>query len=143
MSSNTATQLIGKDTVNNLSATFEVPDQVTLYAAGLDATDVVQIEMVQINNAGPTDPCGCPPPGAVVLPGVLDAMTLKCCGVPIQITRDQPFVIVDAPQDQLLRVRLIQADPNQPVDTQRVWLRPTKTRNVNDRLRGCPCGSDQ
>lgn len=142
MSNNTAIQLIGKNTIDNLSATFEVDDQITIYAAGLEPTDVVQIEMVQISDAAPTDPCGCPP-GAVVLPGVLDAMTLLCCGEPIQLTRAQPFVIVDAPQDQLLRVRLIQVDLNEPITTQRVWFRPTKTRNVNDRLRGCPCGSDQ
>lgn len=142
MSNNTATFLINKNTIDNVSATFEVDDQVTIYAAGLDTTDVVQIEMVQISDAAPSDPCGCPP-GAVVLPGVLDSMVLMCCGEPIQLTREKPFVIVDAPQDQLLRVRLIQANPNQPIDTQRVWLRPTKTRNVNDRLRGCPCGSDQ
>lgn len=142
MSGNKATQLIGSNTVGGVSQTFELEEQATIYAAGLAASDSVTIEMVLVSDAVPQDPCGCPP-GAVVLPGVSDAMTLLCCGVPITLTRDRPYVIVDAPLNQKLRVRLNQANPNAQIDTQRVWMRSTQTLNVNDRLRGCPCGSDQ
>lgn len=134
--------LIHDKILDGVSPTFSVDEQTTVYAAGLHEGDVVALEMVLISDPVKVDPCGCPP-GNVVLPGVIDSMPLTCCGAPITLTRQRPFIIIDAPLQQLLRVRLTQADPNLPLDTQRVWMRPTKTANVNDRLRGCPCGADQ
>lgn len=136
------TLLIDKDRIDGVSPTFSADEQVTVYAAGLHQGDVVSLEMVLISDPMKSDPCGCPP-GNVTLPSVIDSMPLLCCGAPITLTRERPFIIIDAPLQQLLRVRLTQADPNHPLDTQRVWMRPTKTANVNDRLRGCPCGADQ
>lgn len=136
------TVLIHNNVIDGVSSTFSVEEQATIYAAGLHEGDSVSLEMVLISDPVKADPCGCPP-GNVVLPGVIDVMPLTCCGAPITLTRQRPFIIIDAPLQQLLRVRLTQADPNLPLDTQRVWMRPTKTANVNDRLRGCPCGADQ
>lgn len=134
--------LIHNKVIDGVSPTFSVDEQATIYAAGLHATDQVVVEMVLISDPVQMDPCQCPP-GNVQLPAVIDSMQLQCCGEAITLTRERPFVIIDAPLQQLLRVRLVQTDPNIPLDTQRVWMRPTKTANVNDRLRGCPCGAEQ
>lgn len=134
--------LIDADSVDGVSPTFSVDEQATIYAAGLAPGDTVSLEMVLISDPVKADPCACPP-GNVTLPGVEDAMPLQCCGELITLSRERPYVIIDAPLNQLLRARLHQAAPDTQIDTQRVWTRPTKTANVNDRLRGCPCGADQ
>ena len=60
---------------------------------------------------------------------------LSCCGEPVVLSRDRPFVVLDAPQGSKLRARL----ETTLQDTQVVWFQNTATTNVNDRLRGCPC----
>ena len=48
------------------------------------------------------------------------------------LSRDRPFVVLDAPQGSKLRARL----ETTLQDTQVVWFQNTATPNVNDRLRG-------
>ena len=50
----------------------------------------------------------------------------------------QPFVIVDAPLGWRLRAKWNISVPT----TQVVSFRYTNTPNVNDRMRGCPCGGE-
>lgn len=128
------TLLSGKN-VDTVSPTFRIGKQVTIVALGLEVTDEVTVWMVL-----PTDPvknpCSCPP-GAVVLPSVLDEQQLPtCCGEGfVTLTRARPYVVLDAPQDVLLRVKLDTATLN----TQWVGYGETTTEDLNDYLRGCPC----
>ena len=128
------TVLIDRNTVSGESQTFEIVRQITVHAQGLEPGDVVNFYMVQLTDLT-YDPCSCPP-NRVELPKVLDEEVLRCCGVPIALTREHPFVIMDAPQGVLLRAKLTYAGVH---STQRVYFVESNTQNVNDRLRGCPC----
>jgi hypothetical protein len=127
-------QLINRDTISGVSPTFEIREQITIVALGLEPLDVVTIWLV-LQTTPVRDPCACPP-GQVVLPAVLDEVQLRCCGTPVELTRNSPFVVLDAPQGITMRAKLATLTPS----TQSVVYQETSTANVNDRMRGCPCG---
>jgi hypothetical protein len=115
------------------SSSFAIARQVTVFGMGLVSGDTIRFEMLYI----PTfrgDPCECPPLQGE-LPQVSAVATLTCCGEPVEITADRPFVVLDAPQGVLLRAVLNASDPTSVVS----WLAETNTLNVSDTLRGCPC----
>lgn len=130
------TVLIDANVLNGLSMPFEVADQVTVTAYGLEPTDTVTFFMVQLNKTTPV-PCQCPP-GMVVMPAVVDEMQLLCCNVAITLTRQKPFVIIDSPQGVKLRAKL-NTTGNVPPSTQLVEYKVTTTKNVTERMRGCAC----
>ena len=129
--------LITRNHLDGVSDTFLIGTQSTVYAMGLQPGDVVEFFVCLVSDLV-RSACVCPP-GNVVLPSVVDEVPLTCCGVPITLDRDKPFVVLDAPQGIRLRAKLTQLDPNEPLSTQIVWFNNTHTANVNDRLRGCPC----
>lgn len=117
------------------SDTFYLPvgGQVTVVAMGLMPGDEVSFEMIFAPAIQP-DLCACPP-GIVELPSVAASAPMMCCGEPIKLTADNPFVVMDAPQG--VRVRgVMQAALQSGIW---VWAFETDTKNVTDRLRGCPC----
>lgn len=128
--------LVNRDTLDGVSGTFEITNQITIHAQGLEPGDEVTIWLVQLTD--PTlDPCSCPP-GRVELPSVLDETQLLCCDIPVTLTRERPFVVLNEPQGIHLRVKLALVGAH---STQRVYYVHSNTQNVNDRLRGCPCAS--
>lgn len=132
--------LITKTTLTKTSAPFTVPTngQMTLYAMGLKPEDYVEIDAV-LFSTNALDPCACPPP-SVRPPDVLDSVPLRCRpsdAAPIRLTRNRPSAVIDTPQQQPLRVRLITTD--ETPTTQLVWVIDTNTRDVTDRMRGCSC----
>lgn len=121
--------------VGDISANFQltVGGQLTLKAVGFDESDpdnYIWVELVVINRFKPADPC-CP--GPVNLPSVVASVPLRCCGELIRLDANNPYVIIDAPQDSLLRARL--EGDTVPM----AWISETKTPDLNDRLRGCEC----
>lgn len=130
-------KLIDKDTVSRVSEPFDLISQVTIVALGLEPLDRVILEIVLLS-----DPvrnlCACPP-FTVTPVTVVDAVPYLCCGEEIALTREQPFVVLDAPQNAKLRATLVQSVPDAPLSTQFVYYSETNTQNVNDRLRGCAC----
>lgn len=127
--------LIDKDTVSAVSQPFEVTTQLTIFAAGLAGSDYVELEVVAITPA--RRPSGDCPPYPVVLPTVSWSAPLKCCGDPIRLTPDQPFILLDHPQATKLRARLVTSDVGWTDKV--VWFEVTKVEHPNDRMRGCSC----
>lgn len=129
-------KLIDKLTVAGTSDPFDIGEQVTVVALGLEPTDVVYFEIVLLSDPV-RNMCACPP--LLVTPvSVIDAVPLLCCGERVELTRNKPFVVIDVPQNAKLRAVLQQTPPG-PITTQFVYYSTTNTKNVNDRLRGCPC----
>jgi hypothetical protein len=126
--------LITPATLSGISPPFEIREQITVVALGLEPLDTVSFWLV-LQTTPVRDPCACPP-GQVVLPAVLDEVQLRCCDVPVVLTRTKPFVVLDAPQGITMRAKLVTLTPS----TQSVVYEETTTANVNDRMRGCPCG---
>lgn len=118
------------------SETFSVPigGQVTVAAFGLSGGDTVTFEMV-LTPAMKADVCKCPP-FKVELPSVGSAEPLRCCTGPVTISATNPYAIIDAPQNIGLRAILNTQDPSGI----HVWVFESNTRNVTERMRGCPCG---
>lgn len=127
--------LIDKDTVGGISPTFEVSGQITIFASHLAGSDYVELELVDITPA--KTPSGDCPPYPVILPAVVWSAPLKCCDEPIKLTPDQPYVLVDHPQNVKLRAKLVTSDVGW--SDKRVWFKETSVHNPNDRMRGCPC----
>lgn len=126
--------LIDKNTISGISEPFEIDTQVTVMALGLDPLDTVSFAIVQLSDPARVQ-CECPP-GNVVFPSVIDEVPLMCCGEPIELTRDNPYVVFDSPQGAKIRATL---NFDGVPATQYVFYVVTNTQNVNDRMRGCPC----
>lgn len=112
---------------------IEYGHQMTIAAIGLQPGDKVTFQMVHVPTLNP-DTCACPP-GIVELPSVAAYAPLMCCGAEIELTADNPVVVLDNPQRMLLRAVLDAQD----TDGIWVWALDTQTANVTDRLRGCAC----
>lgn len=125
--------LIDKNMLDGISDPFEVSDQVTVFAQGLEPTDTVTFFLVALSKFVGT-PCVCPP-GNVVLPAVVDETPLLCCDTPIVLDFEHPWVIIDAPQGLKIRAKLTAA----LITTQVVAYNETNTKNVTERMRGCAC----
>lgn len=118
-------------TLNDRSAVIDLKRQITVVGIGYGPFQTTTFELVLLTEFEP-DPCACPP-GKVILPGVADAVPLTCCGTLIQLSQDNPFVIIDAPIGAKLRA----VQHGGPGAT--VFYNETDTHDVNDRLRGCQC----
>lgn len=128
--------LIDSNNLDGLSIPFEVADQITVFALGLEPGDEVTFDIVMLSRFTPT-PCVCPP-FPVVLPSVIDELPLRCCEDIITLTRDRPWVIIDAPQGAKLRARLTAGGP---ITTQVVAYEETRTPYPSAFMRGCACAS--
>jgi len=124
--------LLSKDT-GDVSQPFQLKSQITVVAFGLQEDEEVTFEVVLVDS-GRQASCQCPP-GQVVMPTVLHSFPLDCCGTPIKLTAERPFVVIDAPQGFSLRA----AWNVLPTDGQVVMYEETTTPNLNARLNGCPC----
>ena len=124
--------LLSKDT-GDISQPFTIKSQVTVVAFGLEGDDEVTFEVVLLSTALQPS-CQCPP-GQVVMPSVAAAFPLDCCGTPIKLTAERPFVVLDAPQGFPLRA----AWNVLPSEGQIVMYEETNTPNLTARLNGCPC----
>lgn len=129
--------LIDSNKLDGISDTFEIGigEQLTVIALGLEVGDTVTFSIVALSRFVP-DPCVCPPYN-VVMPSITDEVPLSCCGGVITLTRDRPYVILDAPQAVKLRATLT---GTLPLTTQVVAYEKTSTPNPTDYMRGCPCG---
>lgn len=137
MSNPNTMRLFWPDYLMNESRTFVIPfgGQLTAMGFGLQASDEITFQVVHVP-AVDFDPCECIPAN-VELPSVAAHFPLKCCGEEIKLTEDNPMVILDAPQATLMRAIRNVGD----IDSVIVWATQTKTADVTDRLRGCPCAS--
>lgn len=122
-------------TLNGRSEVFDLKQQITVVGLGYEQGQFTTFEVVLLSEFVP-DPCACPP-GKVVLPGVAAAVPLTCCGTIITLDENNPSVIIDTPQGAKLRA----VEHGGPGPT--VFFNETQTRDVNDRMRGCPCGIPQ
>lgn len=130
-------QLFYPNKMTTTSDSFVIPigGQVTVFAFGLEPDDEITFDMLYVPSlAG--DPCDCPPGGQAELPQAAAVERLRCCGESIRLTYDNPYVILDSPQNIFIRANL-EAEDTMAVTS---WLVTTNTPNVNDRLRGCQCG---
>lgn len=130
--------LINRNVLSGVSDPFEVAGQITVYAYNLQPGERISFEVVALSELVKTACGSCPP--AVVLPSIVDAMPLNCCGEIITLTRDRPWVIIDSPQGAKLRAKLETSAGVAVVPSdQLVVYSTTNTLNVNDRMRGCAC----
>jgi hypothetical protein len=107
-------QIISAD--QTASQPFVIPKggQVTLFAAGLQGADKVTLHVVTTTRSGPTGDLCCP--GPVALPELVDAvpLRLRCnCGdfEAVELTAEQPWVVLNGPQALQLQARVVVADP--------------------------------
>lgn len=114
--------------------TISSGEQITVAAFGLSGSDNVTFEMV-LSPAMNKEICKCPP-YTVELPSVSATEQLRCCSGIVAITQQNPFIILDAPQNILLRAVLNTSDASDIY----VWAVESKTPGVTERMRGCPCG---
>ena len=132
--------LISRNVLDGVSVPFEVSEQVTVYAYGLEPGQRVAFDIVALSETikAACAP-GCPP--MVTLPTVVDEMPLSCCGERIYLSREQPWVVIDSPQQAKIRAKLEDTNgaPQVPSVQTVVGWRSTNTHNVNDRMRGCAC----
>jgi hypothetical protein len=126
--------LIDKDTISGISNPFEIAEQVTVMALGLEPDDTVTFFIVLLS-IPPRVQCECPPV-QVQFVSIVDEVPLVCNGNPVTLSRDNPFVVLDAPQGFKLRAKLNQVI-TAPLSTQTVFLNERTTTHINDRLRGC------
>lgn len=117
-----------KVAVDGVSDTFEISSQVTITALGLEPTDQVTFWLTLLSEPLKGE-CPCPPL-TVQFPQVLDEVQLACCGTPVVLSRENPFVVLDAPQGIKLRAKI----NAQMLTTQRVLLRETTSKPIS-----CQC----
>lgn len=117
--------LISRNHLDGVSDTFAFVSQATVYAMGLQPGDEVHLSIVLVSSLL-VEACVCPP-GRVTLPTIADEVPLRQCGAPVILTRDNPFVVLNAPQHIRLRAKLVQDDPNEPLSTQLVWHEQTSS----------------
>jgi hypothetical protein len=126
--------LIDANRLDGISDTFEIApgEQFTVSASGLEVGDTVTFSLVSISRFVP-DPCICPPFN-VTLPSVTDEVPLRYGADPITLTRDRPYVILDAPQGLKLRAQVNTLAL--PLTTQVVAYEKTKTPFPSEYMRG-------
>ena len=89
--------------------TIGVGKAVTLLAKGLQGNDYAIVDIVVTSTSGPQRSECCP--GEVALPEVTSTVPLRCRnGARAILTATHPWLVLDAPQDVELRVRVV-ADP--------------------------------
>jgi hypothetical protein len=92
-----------------VSTVFTIPTggQVTLNATGLSDLDSVVVEIVQLSSglAFTGDPCDAQSAPDIE---VVTAVPLRCPnGSPVNMNKEFPYVVLDAPQQTPLRVRIV------------------------------------
>ena len=129
------TVLFDRDSQSTFSQVFTVGKQVTVYGLGFDNDeDYVRFRLVELSASKPLCPC---PPFSVEAPNVIRSAPLLCCGEEIRIDSQNPYVIIDAPQNVTIQAEYV--TPAFTSISAKIWWQETKTENVKDRMRGCKC----
>jgi len=132
--------LFDGSSTNEVSLThFEIIEQVTITAVGMQEGEYVTFEMVTISS--PThqvscDPCELPP---VVMPEATAWQPLTCCSEEhVSLSSAHPVLILDAPTG--MRIRALYHGHNFSLGnpfTADVTLRESKVKSIHESMRGC------
>lgn len=124
------------------SKVFRLDSQVTVMAVGMADGDYITFEVVKVKAAARQQVCGC-----YITPMMQSAIegteTLQCAGCfpsPVTLTADDPILILDSPQNSLLRA--IYNGTGLDDGTASVWVESTNVPNVTDAMRGCLVNCD-
>lgn len=119
------------------SSVFPLSQQHTVYAAGLNPGDVISFEIVVTSPAPGHRPAA---PGCCAISSdgstieIAGTQTLMCCaGAPVQLTSDNPVVVLDAPQGALIRATYAGVN----LGAFSLIAAPSAVTNVSDAMRGC------
>lgn len=132
------------------SPTFRIDEgkQITIVAVGMQPEDYITFEAINLKAGAPPIACGCVITAAE-MPSVEGIQELKCPAClsetlrPVRLTDRNPIVILDSPQDVLLRA--VYHGDGVDVQSVTVWYDETATPNLTDTMRGCPpvCCEDE
>jgi len=140
--------LFDSSSVELESKVFEIKKQLTIRAIGLQPGDYITFEALSVTAGARSSVCGCfireATGGAIA--GLVELQCPTCesdTPQPVRLTERNPIVILDSPQDSLLRA-LYHGDG---VDLQTVLVtaQETETEDLTDSMRGCPpvCCEDE
>lgn len=128
--------LFSPTSVSPYSTVFYVTGQKTIVALGFeDEEQEIVFRIVDMEAAQTKCPC---PPRVVTAPEVDKSAALTCCGEIIRLNINQPYVIIDAPQHIAIQAVYV-TTATSPEYKATVWAIDTDTKNVTERMRGCPC----
>lgn len=133
------TVIIDADGETSKVFTISEGKQVTLTAYGLSKADSVVLEIVRLSDgvAFSGDPCNvCLSPSIEVI----DSTPLLCPNrSPVVMTKEYPYVVIDAPQNTPIRARVISALPGAiKVEAQ---ITDSRGEMANTCSRALPCAS--
>lgn len=95
-----------------VSEPFSIPSgkQITLMAYGLEDGDQVIVEILGTTRSAPSSGDFCCP-GPVSLPEISTVAPMRCRnGARVMMTKDHPWVVLDGPQELLMRAKVITTD---------------------------------
>ena len=131
------TTLFNGTSIVPVSVAFQLSQQHTAYAVGLNPGDTITFEIVLTSpaaghkQAGPGC-CTVGPDGSTV--EIAGVQPLMCCsGGPVQLTSSNPVVVIDTPQGALLRA--VYDGPN--LGSFSLIVIQSEVVNVTDAMRGC------
>lgn len=143
--------LFDVDSANNASRTFQLPEsgQYTIVAVGMQPGDFITFEVIHVNPGARAIICGCylTPETMASLIGIQELLCPTCesdgAPRPVQLTERNPILVLDWPQDTLLRA--IYHGDGVDMGTVTVWAVETNTPDLTDAMRGCPplCCEDE
>lgn len=132
------------------SRTFRIDEgkQVTIVAIGMQPGDYITFEAIHLIASAPPIACGCYITEAE-MPYIAGVQELKCPAClsetlrPVRLTDRNPSVVLDSPQDTLLRA--VYHGTGVDAHTVTVWYDETNTPDLTDTMRGCPpvCCEDE
>lgn len=136
--------LFSSDSTNLDSPTFELQGQRTVVAVGMMPGDFITFEIVRVIAGARSTVCGCRINEAeqAMIEGTEPLICPNTCPGDedpqlVTLTAENPIVILDRPQNTLLRAIY----NGTGVDNQTVtaWAVESNTPNLTDAMRGCPC----
>lgn len=140
--------LFDKASLNLDSPTFILSGQRTIIAVGMQPGDYITFEVLKVNPAARSIVCGCrlSESGVGSIDGIQELKCPTCetgTGQSVRLTERNPVVVLDAPQEVLLRA--IYHGDGVDMSTVTVWAVETSTQDLTDSMRGCPpvCCEDE
>jgi hypothetical protein len=140
--------LFSSASLNLDSPLFQINNQKTIIAVGMDPGDYITFEIVQLSPGVPSSVCGCyisaMRPGSVI--GIEQMQCPACESAtlrPVRLTSRNPVVILDLPQETFVRAMYNGTGVNNR--SVYVYAYETATPNLTDAMRGCPpvCCEDE
>jgi hypothetical protein len=130
------------------SPVFEVKNQVTVVAVGLQPDDYITFEVISVIAGVRSTVCGCRvnPATDSAIGGVTELQCPTCVSDTqqlVRLTNRNPVVIIDNPQNAMLRA--IYHGDGIDMHTVTVWAVETDSQDLTDSMRGCPpvCCEDE